>query len=73
MTKKKKKKKDVGHQDCCGPHCMFFPQNPSTILDETVGDDGVKRRTVVRSCRYDGIQITGWSSNEKKCPEFDSL
>lgn len=69
---KKKKNKPAGHCDCLGPHCVFFPQTPSQILDEQI-IDGIKHRKVVRCCRCDGVAITGWGSDEKKCNLFEKI
>ena len=68
----RKKKKEVGHCNCCGPHCVFFPQNPSQVLNEQMVG-GVKHRKVIRICRCDGGVISSWSSGENKCELYESI
>lgn len=71
MARKKKSTK-CNHANCCGSHCVFFPQNPSEIIEEyTV--DGIKHRKVIRVCREDGIPIVSWATDSDKCKSFESL
>jgi hypothetical protein len=58
MGKKTKKKCEI-----CTCKCLYFPQEPYEVLEETI-IDGVKHRKVVRRCLYDLSLINSWN---KQC------
>lgn len=48
----------------CDIRCIYFPQDPSKILKESIVD-GVKQRQTEYRCMYDESLIKSW---KKECP-----
>lgn len=57
MAKRPKAKKQCA---TCSCNCIYFPQEPIQIQEET-SINGIRHRKVVRKCLYDMSVINSWN------------